>query len=93
MGYGSREYGSRQIRSGIDVLRGKRFGGSYNSKKVDQLLRASDGEEYLLGTFTSATSAAFATGIDLGQITRCCRGKIGETRGFIFRYHEDKKEK
>lgn len=74
---------------GIDTLRGRRFGGNNNSRKVDQLLRARDGEEYLLGTFTSIASAAFATGIDLGQISRCCRGEIGETHGFIFRYHEE----
>lgn len=78
---------------GIDEMRGKRFGEWYNSKKVDQLLRAKDGVVYLLGTFTSISAASFATGIDVSQISRCCRGEIGETRGFIFRYHEDKKEK
>ena len=76
----------------MDTMRGRRFGNFHNSKPIDQLLKAKDGTEYLLGTFTSIHSASFATGINASSISRCCCGRIGETNGFIFRYHKQKED-
>lgn len=75
----------------MDSMKGRRFGNFYSSKPIDQLLIAKDGTEYLLGTFTSIKSASFSTGINASSISKCCRGTIAETNGFIFRYHEDKR--
>lgn len=53
-------------------------------KKVNQY--SSSGE--LLGTYNSTKHAAINTGASQCNVSRCCTGKLKQTKGFIFRYAE-----
>jgi hypothetical protein len=39
-----------------------------------------------VGMFGSAKEAAMATGADHSSVTKCCRGKLKTTHGFIYQY-------
>ena len=53
------------------------------SKQV-QMLDKSTGE--LLATFPSTHDAGRVTGINQGNISQCCRGKLKSTGGYIWKY-------
>ena len=73
---------------GINVLKGRSFGGSNFSKEVEQYIVAKDGAEYLLAVYTSIKSAAFVNGMNPSSIKECLSGKIGESHGYIWRYRK-----
>lgn len=71
---------------GINIMKGRSFGGSHFSKEIEQYLVGKDGVEYLLATYTSIMSAAFVNGINPNSIRQCLSGRIGESHGYIWKY-------
>ena len=43
----------------------------------------------LIKTFPSSKEAERQTGVLQGNISRCCRGKIKKSGGYIWKYHEE----
>ena len=56
---------------GINIMKGKSFGGSHFSREVEQYIVAKDGAEYLLAVYTSIKSAAFVNGMKRERIKLC----------------------
>lgn len=58
-------------------------------KRVNQYSK--EGE--LIRKYFSIAEAAKTTGIDSSSISKCCRGKLKSTGGFIWKYEEKEDEK
>ena len=43
----------------------------------------------IIATYDSLSKASRITGIDIGNIVKCCKGKAHTARGFIFKYKEE----
>ena len=85
-------HGTRNQRV-VEKLKGRKLSEESVKKVAEKLSKPVFSVDKVTGeikNFPSAIEASRQTGIDKGNITRCCQGKLKSAKGFYWHYVDDK---